>query len=147
MKLWVHLGRELPAGRCQPFDPLVPTALPLYSVADSDLDSHISELQRGSRVLMLQRSHGMYVQRNRICASAQHVNPTIAIMRWQQAVSQRRYSVPGPISLSQVKISFKILQEKKSEVWPHKILKEFETYPTKAITQDLGKKCHGSFCL
>ena len=74
-------------------------------IFDSDLDDQISELQRGSPnmgVMMLQgalRSRGIYVQRHRIRASVHRVNPTMAIVRWQQAVSRRCYSVPGPNSL------------------------------------------------
>lgn len=73
--------------------------------SDSELDVLISEIQRSNPnigVSMLQgylKSQGTHVQRRRIRKSVIRINPMRAIVRWQQSITRRSYSVPGPNSL------------------------------------------------
>lgn len=74
-------------------------------ISDARLDSLIAEIQRNNPnigVSMLQgylRSQGTFVQRRRIRESVLRINPIRAIVRWQQTITRRSYSVPGPNSL------------------------------------------------
>lgn len=83
-------------------------AIPLctYSnISDHHLDNLIGEIQRTNPNIggcMLQgylKSQGIFVQRRRIRESVLRTNPIRALVRWQQAISRRSYSVPGPNSL------------------------------------------------
>ena len=75
------------------------------SISDSDLDSNVREIQHNSPnvgISLLQgylQSRGVIVQRQRIRQSVLRVNPIATLSRWQQVVSRRCYSVPGPNSL------------------------------------------------
>ena len=74
-------------------------------ISDHDLDLQVRDIQSNNPnigVSMLQgylKSQGVIVQRCRARESALRTNPIRALTRWQQVVSRRSYSVPGPNSL------------------------------------------------
>ena len=75
------------------------------SISDSDLDGHVREIQHNNPnigMALLQgylQSRGVFVQRQRVRQSVFRINPISTLSRWQQVVSRRCYSVPGPNSL------------------------------------------------
>ena len=75
------------------------------SISDSDLDGHVREIQYNNPNIgmsLLQgylQSRGVFVQRHRVRQSVLRINPIASLSRWQQVVSRRSYSVPGPNSL------------------------------------------------
>ena len=82
--------------------------LPLqkYSeINDRCLDHLVRSIQQNNPnigVNMLQgylKSQGVNVQRRRVRESILRIKPLRAIVRWQQTISRRTYSVPGPNSL------------------------------------------------
>ena len=75
------------------------------SISDSDLDGHVREIQYNNPNIgmsLLQgylQSREVFVQRHRVRQSVLRINPIASLSRWQQVVSRRSYSVPGPNSL------------------------------------------------
>ncbi len=74
-------------------------------ISDRDLQEVVSQIQQyhpctgRSLTQGYLLGMGVRVQRRRIADALQQVNPINSAMRWQQVISRRRYSVPGPNSL------------------------------------------------
>ena len=74
-------------------------------ISEHDLDYLVRDFQHNNPnigVSMLQgylKSRGIFVQRHTIRQSVLPTNPIRALTRWQQVISRRSYSVPGPNSL------------------------------------------------
>ncbi len=78
----------------------------MYSdISDQDLDCVVREVYGnnpniGTSILEeYLGSNGINIQRFRLRESVARVNPTRALTRWQQVISRRSYSVPGPNAL------------------------------------------------
>ena len=73
-------------------------------ICDTELDSIVQDIYHGNPnigTVMLQgymSSRGIKIQRQRIRDSVFRINPN-RVLRWQQAIQRRSYSVPGPNAL------------------------------------------------
>ena len=74
-------------------------------ISDHELDHLVRDIQCNNPNIgtcMVQgylKSRGIFIQRHRIRGSVLRTNPIRALTRWQQVISRRSYSVPGPNSL------------------------------------------------
>lgn len=105
---WEEISHLLGVGRTTLWRRLTKLGLHFekYSnISDNDLDSHVREIQHNNSNIgmsLLQgylQSRGVFVQRQRVRQSVLRINPIATLSRWQQVVSRRSYSVPGPNSI------------------------------------------------
>ena len=108
---WQHIADVFRVSRTTLWRQIIESGMPINNytdISDSDLDTLVSDTQMrfpnmGLRLLHRHLSStGIKVQRSRLRASVQHVDPLQSIARWHQPISRRTYSVAGPNSLGHI---------------------------------------------
>ena len=105
---WQHIVDVFSVSRTTLWRRIIESGMPINNytdISDSDLDSLVSDTQMRFPNMGLRLLHGhlssmgIKVQRSRLRASVQRVDPLQSIARWHQPISRRTYSVAGPNSL------------------------------------------------